>query len=100
MTGYETGLWYRHDGQNWVRANPPEYIALGVKPSVAARGKGSKVLFLGLLLSFVLGWVIGGFVFGGMLGASNDESLMFAIVIWVVGFIVSIVVAIRASRKA
>jgi hypothetical protein len=24
MVGYETGLWYRHDGTDWVQANPPD----------------------------------------------------------------------------
>jgi hypothetical protein len=23
MVGYETGEWYRHDGTDWVRADPP-----------------------------------------------------------------------------
>jgi hypothetical protein len=23
MVGYETGEWYRHDGSDWVRADPP-----------------------------------------------------------------------------
>jgi hypothetical protein len=23
MVGYETGEWYRHDGNDWVRADPP-----------------------------------------------------------------------------
>ncbi len=23
MVGYETGKWYRHDGVDWVQANPP-----------------------------------------------------------------------------
>jgi hypothetical protein len=26
MIGYETGQWYRHDGQDWVRVDPPGYI--------------------------------------------------------------------------
>jgi hypothetical protein len=23
MVGYETGEWYRHDGTDWIQANPP-----------------------------------------------------------------------------
>ena len=26
MIGYETGQWYRNDGEDWVRAEPPGHI--------------------------------------------------------------------------
>lgn len=36
MVGYETGEWYRHDGDDWGRADPPGYIAPEqTPPSVA-----------------------------------------------------------------
>jgi hypothetical protein len=27
MIGYETEQWYRHDGKNWVRTDPPGYVS-------------------------------------------------------------------------
>jgi len=29
VIGYETGQWYRHDGTDWVRADPPGHIEVG-----------------------------------------------------------------------
>ena len=34
MVGYETGEWYRHDGTDWVRADPPGRAALEPAPSL------------------------------------------------------------------
>jgi hypothetical protein len=35
MVGYETGEWYRHDGNDWVRADPPGHPLLPEKLPVA-----------------------------------------------------------------
>lgn len=32
IIGYETGQWYRHDGTNWVRADPPGHIQPEIPP--------------------------------------------------------------------
>jgi hypothetical protein len=32
MVGYETGEWYRHDGTDWVRADPPGHVAPRATP--------------------------------------------------------------------
>ena len=37
MVGYETGEWYRHDGTDWVRAEPPGRVVPKPVPSPEAR---------------------------------------------------------------
>ena len=37
MIGYETERWYRHDGTNWVQADPPEGLAPAVPAASALR---------------------------------------------------------------
>jgi hypothetical protein len=47
MVGYETGQWYRYDGNDWLRADPPGRAAL------VNRKRGSAILLL------VIGLVLG-----------------------------------------
>jgi hypothetical protein len=37
MVGYETGEWYRHDGTDWVRADPPGRVVPKPVPSPEAQ---------------------------------------------------------------
>ncbi|MDY7075879.1 MAG: hypothetical protein SXV54_03040 [Chloroflexota bacterium] len=37
MVGYETGEWYRHNGTDWVQADPPGRHALGAQPAAPVK---------------------------------------------------------------
>jgi len=39
MVGYETGEWYRHDGTDWVRADPPGRVVPEATPPPTALPK-------------------------------------------------------------
>lgn len=41
MIGYETGLWYRHDGKEWVQMDPPG--SLSQKPTPAVTSTQNKL---------------------------------------------------------
>lgn len=52
MVGYESGQWYRHDGNDWARAEPP-----GVTTSAnKQRGLAIVILVLGFVLGCGLGY--------------------------------------------
>ncbi len=79
MVGYESGQWHRHDGTDWVRADPPGHVVqkpppppptlpqptrqpvAGLVERVALIAKsrpfrGIVVLLLGLPVTYVAGW--------------------------------------------
>lgn len=73
MVGYETGEWHRHDGSDWVRADPPGRADLRTAPQPVAqtivpakpeprRFWGIIVLLLGLVVTLCVGlgmaWVL------------------------------------------
>lgn len=39
MIGYETDLWYRHDGTNWIQADPPGIPSQKPKPGVSTKSE-------------------------------------------------------------
>ena len=105
MVGAETGGWYRHDGADWVQADPPGRIALRaaprsvvqpVAPVVKTKPRrfwGSVVLLLGLAITFAVGMGAGSLSYDIM--QDDTMSLVCASAIWLVGLIQTI----RITRK-
>ncbi len=56
MIGYETGQWYYHDGEKWVRSEPP--AAIGRKSRPLARDTKLWLLGLAGLILLALGIVL------------------------------------------
>ena len=52
MIGYESGQWYVHDGEKWVRSEPP---ILQAKPSVSRLWIGAGIVALVIIMS-VIAW--------------------------------------------
>ncbi len=126
MVGYETGEWYRHDGTDWLRADPPgravpdptpqpvapsarvshspafqsgEKASLPLKPQ---RGKGITVFLLGLVISIALGYGLAVLIFEGLrdLGTEYDLANVLAFTSWGIVGLVGLILSVRAARKA
>jgi hypothetical protein len=70
MVGYETGEWYRHDGDDWVRADPPDHLSSIPTPRPAPQtpvsGQAKPRPLLGIVVFLVTEAVLSvvGFGFG------------------------------------
>jgi hypothetical protein len=126
MVGYETGEWYRHDGTDWARADPPgrtvpqptpqpvapparvsyssasqsvEQTSLPLKPQ---RGKGIMVLLLGLVISIALGYGLAFLTYTILhegLGTGPALANRFAFTCWGIVGLGGLILSIRAARK-
>ncbi|MDY7075882.1 MAG: hypothetical protein SXV54_03055 [Chloroflexota bacterium] len=108
MVGYETGEWYRHDGSDWVRADPPGRTAQQAAPKPVAQPFDSDEPeprpFRGIML-FVLceiGMIIVGWALGLALahlfydGRDNPVSW----ICWIGVSLCGLVPSYRSARKA
>ena len=70
MVGYETGEWYRHDGTDWVRADPPGRAAWQAAPKPVVHPvdrvepklhpfRGIVVFVLCEIVAIIVGWALG-----------------------------------------
>jgi hypothetical protein len=107
MVGYETGQWYRHDGTDWVRANPPKSLItrplprLNVRRTTSAEPrprqlKGVVVFVLGTIVTGVVGLIAGQFAFETLFDHNDTMTWIFASVVWIIGLVVTVVVARKA----
>jgi hypothetical protein len=122
MVGYETGQWYRHDGTDWVRANPPGRVAPRAAPQPVARPVAPAkpkprrfwrivVLLLGLAVTFVAGGIAVQLVyflvydeaiaFAAAYFLVYDEAIAFAAAgaTWLGGLILIIVITRKVWRR-
>lgn len=76
MIGYETELWYRNDGENWVQADPPIFHTQeSAQPS-------SWVDMFSVTLAWTLGGAIGGAIYwevGEYLGSAIAGAVAWGI---------------------
>ena len=126
MVGYETGEWYRHDGTDWVRADPPGRAVPGPTPQPVApsarvshspasrpveqtslppkprRAKGIVVFVLGLVISAALGWGLAFLTFEGLRGLDTEYDLANALAFtcWGIVGLGGLILSIRAARKS
>ncbi|MDY7075880.1 MAG: hypothetical protein SXV54_03045 [Chloroflexota bacterium] len=126
MVGYETGEWYRHDGSDWVRADPPGYAAPEptpqpvVPPARVSRnsafqsgeqtsllpkpqlGKGIVVFLLGLVISVALGWGLAALTFSILhenMGLEYDLANAFGFACWGIVGLGGIIQSILVAQK-
>ncbi|MDL1910623.1 hypothetical protein FBQ81_07995 [Chloroflexi bacterium CFX6] len=69
MIGYETELWYRHDGKNWVQTNPP------VKVSMKSTAAPGWIALVWLALGGAVGGAIGGTIAWTVSGAIGGLAI-------------------------
>jgi hypothetical protein len=65
MIGYETGQWYVHDGEGWVRKEP-DRAASQPASTPGPVIKFWPVLLIGAAISVLVGWAIGAWVYWGL----------------------------------
>ena len=95
MIGYETELWYRHDGTNWVQTDSP--ISISQRSTPIPRWTAIVWITLGWAIGASIdgriAWTIGGLI-GGLVTTitlgfehvlSNWKSLLWITVAWAVG---------------
>ncbi|MCP4538124.1 MAG: hypothetical protein GY832_13365 [Chloroflexi bacterium] len=105
MIGYETGEWYRHDGTDWVRADPSRRIVtkplsrLKSHPTNAAnnpqprRFKRVTIFMLGLTVTSIVSLMAGQLAWETILDHDDATTWVFASIVWISGFIVTLIVA-------
>jgi hypothetical protein len=115
MVGYETGGWYRHDGTDWVRADPPGRVAPRAAPRPVARPVapakpkphrfwGIVVLLVGLALTFGGGMGAMAFALDILLPYDSsawdfvNSTAICAIVVWIGGLILTINITRKVWR--
>ncbi len=108
MVGYETGEWYRHDGTDWVRDDPPGRAVRqatpkpAVQPAASAEPqsnpfRGIVVFVLCEIGMIIVGWALGlalAFLFYD--GRDNPISW----ICWIGVSLWGLVPSYRAARKA
>ncbi len=114
MVGYETGEWYRHDGNDWVRADPPGRAARQTPPKPVIRPvdnigpkprpfRGVVVFLLGLVISGALGWGMAALTYNTLsnsLDVSYDSANAIGFAVWGAVGLGGLVLTFRAARKA
>jgi hypothetical protein len=123
MVGYETGGWYRHDGTDWVRADPPSHVIQKPPPSpttlpqptgqpvaglveraaLLAKSRpfrGIVVLLLGLAVTFsvfMVGYIL---VAEGALEAMPDEGALCVVCgMWAIITFGGLILTVVITRK-
>ena len=118
MLGADSGTWYRHDGTNWIQADPPRGIPRPVQSYGGRKAKarssmpgsghpGRAVIFfiLGMVAVLVLGYMTATFIptilQPSEAWAMSRESweMTLAGCCWMVGFILVLIIAIRIGKK-
>ncbi len=114
MVGYETGEWYRHDGDDWVRADPPDQKPAGAVPPPATQAvvptkprshpaRGIVVLILGLVISGVVGWLVAAVIFSilyGSLDINFDPANAMGFAVWGAVGLGGLILTFKVARKA
>ncbi len=114
MVGYETGEWYRHDGDDWVRADPPDKKPAGSVPPPAVKAivptkpqshpvRGIVVFLLGLVIFGVIGWGIAALTFNILTSSpsvDHDSANVIAFVIWGAVGLGGLILTFKVARKA
>jgi len=124
MVGYETSEWYCHDGSDWVRADPPGYIAPEQTPpsivpptavpreqssnsatqaAVSAKPKprrfwGIVAFLLGLVITFYIG-IAGAILASVILDFAEGADWVGAIIGWLGGLILDIAITRKVWRR-
>jgi hypothetical protein len=107
MVGAESGGWYRFDGANWMRAEPPGHISIRATPqpithSVAPAEPqprkllGALVFALGLVLTVMVGGLA---IEATEHGNTREISFPIGIAIWLVGGILTIIATRKVWRR-
>jgi hypothetical protein len=112
MVGYETGEWYRHDGSDWVRADPPGQSPAKPVPPLSTQAvaptkprshpvRGIIVFILGLVISGVVGWGIAALIFSILSGSMDHESAnAIAFAAWGAVGLGGLILTFRAARNS
>ncbi len=105
MVGYETGKWYRHDGTDWVRADPPRRaVSKSASKSATSaqpqphRFKGAAVFVLGLIVTGVVGLLAGQLAFEALFDHDDVMTWIFVSIIWSCGLVVTFTSARKVWR--
>lgn len=97
MIGYETGKWYRHDGNDWVAATPPMIMA-GSERHASRRNWFS---FIGTVIAFaVVGWGMGYLIVEiGRSYLSTDLVNVLGLLVWGAMVFLGFVFGSQKSKK-
>ena len=80
IIGYETGKWYYHDGEKWVRGEPPMPAVPTPPLPIARPGPSNWVMVLSGAIGFAIGNTIGTRLWEALGG--NETPAIVAVVLW------------------